>query len=108
MPGPNFFTAPFDDPSREEFLTLHEAQGVKIERIASHGQASPAGFWYDQPHDEWVMLVQGEAVLEYEHDRQVNLRAGDTEFIPKHTRHRVAHTSSDATWLAVHLGVGIE
>ena len=29
---------------------------MRIERIVSTGQASPAGFWYDQADDEFVVL----------------------------------------------------
>ena len=29
--------------------TLVQTKGVRIERIVSHGHASPDGFWYDQP-----------------------------------------------------------
>ena len=33
----------------------------RIERIVSHGHASPPGFWYDQNQDEWVIVLKGEA-----------------------------------------------
>ncbi len=102
---PNFFAAPATDTSREDFLTLIETGNVKIERIASHGAASPAGFWYDQAADEWVMLVRGHATLEFQDRGLVELRAGDWEFIAAHVRHRVSSTSQDALWLAVHVGV---
>jgi len=87
----------------ETFTSLQERPGVRIERIDSHGQASPEGFWYDQPEDEWVLLVQGEAVLEISGQPPLNLKSGDHLFIPAHVHHRVASTSADALWLAVHL-----
>jgi hypothetical protein len=31
---------------------------VRIERIISHGHASPADFWYDQPQHEWVIVLR--------------------------------------------------
>jgi len=37
--------------------TLVQAKNVRIERIVSHGHASPAGFWYDQDENEWVLVV---------------------------------------------------
>lgn len=93
-------TAPVD--AHEEFTTLLDHRAVRIERIASHGEASPPDFWYDQPEDEWVLLLHGQATLSYADGRELMLRAGDWEFIAKHVRHRVAHTSQDALWLAVH------
>ncbi len=88
--------------TQEIFTTLFEKAGVKIERIDSHGQASPEGFWYDQPQDEWVLLVKGAAILEIADQPPLTLKAGDHVLIPSHVRHRVASTSADALWLAVH------
>jgi cupin 2 domain-containing protein len=90
--------------TEEVFTTLLEKAGVKVERIDSHGQASPEGFWYDQPQDEWVLLVKGAAVLEIADQPPLTLKAGDHLLIPAHIRHRVASTSADALWLAVHVG----
>jgi cupin 2 domain-containing protein len=37
----------------EELITpLNEAGTVRVERIVSHGHASPPGFWYDQDRPE--------------------------------------------------------
>jgi cupin 2 domain-containing protein len=99
----SLFTCTDSEVSEEIFTTLFEKAGVKIERIASHGQASPEGFWYDQPQDEWVLLVKGSAVLEIADQPPITLKAGDHVAIPAHVRHRVASTSADALWLAVHL-----
>ena len=87
----------------ETFTPILEKSGLRIERIDSHGQASPEGFWYDQPQDEWVLLVRGEAILEIADQPPLNLKSGDHLFIPAHIRHRVASTSANALWLAVHL-----
>ena len=43
----------------ELYKTLLDADNVRIERIASHGHASPDGFWYDQDQHEWVMVLKG-------------------------------------------------
>ena len=40
----------------ERFDELLRRPGCRIERIVSHGQASPPGFWYEQAWDEWVLL----------------------------------------------------
>lgn len=86
---------------QEDFSILLARPGVRIERIVSDGHASPPGFWYDQDEDEWVMLAQGEGVLEYEGGARCTLRPGDWLAIPAHTRHRVAHTAPRTVWLAV-------
>jgi cupin 2 domain-containing protein len=72
-----------------------------LEHIESHGAGSPPGFWYDQDKPEWVALIRGEAVLEFE-TGVLELRAGDSLEILAHVRHRVTSTSSDAVWLALH------
>ena len=87
----------------EEFLTLLETSAVRIERIVSHAKSSPDGFWYDQPDDEWVMVLRGRATLEFDPSGPVEMGAGDHVFIPRHIRHRVAATTADTIWLAVHL-----
>jgi cupin 2 domain-containing protein len=92
-------------PASEIFHNLLEhPSGTRIEQILSHGQASPAGFWYDQPQDEWVLLLQGQAELEIEGQPMLSLHTGDHVCIPAHLKHRVHSTSKDTRWLAVHLG----
>ena len=97
---------------QEHFDTLLDHPAARIERIASFAQASPQGFWYDQPGDEWVLLAAGRAELILEQadgTREtvaVALEAGDWIFIPAHRRHRVESTGDDAIWLAVHLKTG--
>ncbi|WP_448561225.1 cupin domain-containing protein [Trichothermofontia sp.] len=88
----------------EHFDTLIAAGAIKIERIVSIGQSTPSGEWYDQAHDEWVVLLQGNATLSYADDSKVDLRPGDCLHLPAHCRHRVEYTSSDppCIWLAVH------
>jgi hypothetical protein len=49
---------PSDLPD-ELSTTLLQASNLRIERIVSHGHASPEGFWYDQDEQEWVMVLQG-------------------------------------------------
>jgi cupin 2 domain-containing protein len=87
---------------REEFLTLYENAAGKIERIVSHSGSSPPGFWYDQTWDEWVIVMRGSATLEFGGKASVQLNEGDYLTIPKHVKHRVARTSPQTVWLAVH------
>lgn len=88
---------------------LLTAADVRIERILSLGQASPTGFWYDEPTHEWVLLVQGAARLQFEGEAPFDLCAGTFVNIPAHRRHRVDWTDPDQTtiWLAVHYGGGL-
>lgn len=74
---------------------------IKLEHIVSNGKASDPDFWYDQDDEEWVTLVQGKASLQFE-EETVELVAGDALTIPAHCKHRVASTSPDAIWIALH------
>jgi cupin 2 domain-containing protein len=97
-------------PSRSaeaQIERLVDGPGLRIERIVSTGQASPIGFWYDQPDDEFVVLLAGAARLRFEEgDRSLDLKPGDWVEIPAHVRHRVEQTQADppTVWLAVHRG----
>lgn len=87
----------------ESIVTLFENIGVKIERIVSHSHSSPAGFWYDPADDEWVIVLSGSATLEFADGEIVELKSGDYLTIPRHVQHRVARTSEETMWLAVHV-----
>ena len=85
--------------------TLFSGGACRVERIVSTGQASPPGFWYDQPEDEWVLLLAGSAALLFEDEPEaVSLRPGDALHIPAHRRHRIEWTDPAAptVWLAIH------
>jgi cupin 2 domain-containing protein len=88
----------------EEFQELASSEYVKIERIVSTGQRSPEDFWYDQEQNEWVLVLSGRGVIEYEDGREVELIKGDYLNIPAHQKHRVKETSDQepTVWLAVH------
>ncbi len=76
--------------------------GLLVERIVSHGHTTPPGEWYDQDQDEWVMVLQGEATLEFPEGTTMRLVQGMHVLLPAHRKHRVAHTSTPCLWLAVH------
>ena len=86
----------------EQFDLLMKSPNCRIERIVSSGHTSPKGFWYDQENDEFILLIQGEATLEFE-DRMVTLKQGDYLFLPKNCKHRLEKTSVDpvCVWLCV-------
>lgn len=83
---------------------LASGPNARIERIISVGHVTPAGEWYDQATDEWVLLLQGEAELAFEGGDRQRLKRGDYLLIPAHCRHRVEATSTDppCLWLAMH------
>ncbi|MFA6136966.1 MAG: cupin [Sulfurimonas sp.] len=84
----------------ESFETLLDNSKIKIEKILSNELIE--GEWYEQNSDEWVVLLCGSAVLEFERHTQ-ELECGDYIYIPKLEKHRVLKTSNDAMWLALHL-----
>lgn len=99
----NIFADHGEPGDLEHFSTLFENGAGKVERIVSYSHSSPAGFWYDQAEDEWVMIVRGSAALEFAGGEIVEMTEGDYLIIPRHTRHRVARTSETTIWLAIHL-----
>ncbi|HVH82564.1 MAG TPA: cupin domain-containing protein [Stellaceae bacterium] len=88
----------------EEFVERLAGIGaVRIERIVSHGQASPEGFWYDQDEAEFVLVVAGAARLAFADGETLALGPGDWVDIAAHRRHRVDWTDPHrpTVWLAV-------
>jgi len=90
----------------ELFETLFSKGTIKIERIVSQGQCSLINDWYDQVQDEWVILLEGQAQLQFKDDSTViTLNSGDYCLIPAHTKHRVHWTNPEikTIWLAIHI-----
>lgn len=89
--------------NEEIFTVLVESEGVKIERIISTGQSSPSTGWYDQGENEWVIVLEGEAILSFPEAKDIHLKAGDYINIPSHQKHRVSWTKPNikTVWLAV-------
>ena len=95
--------APRDDTEQSDDLVRTES--LCIERIVSHGHASPPGFWYDQDAAEWVVVIEGSARLQIEGEPAPRLlERGDWIDLPAHCRHRLEWTdpSRPTIWLAVH------
>ncbi len=105
MAGNLFADIPLAPEAAERMETLLARPGLRIERIVSTGQASPAGFWYEQIDAEWVVLLAGEALLRFEDEAEARrLHAGDWLHIEPGRRHRVEWTApaTATVWLAVH------
>ena len=73
MKPENIFAQIAEAGEEEQFDLLFKSPNCRIDRIVSSGHSSPKGFWYDQENDEFILLIQGEATLEFE-DRKVTLK----------------------------------
>jgi cupin 2 domain-containing protein len=94
-----------DESEVELFDEILRSENLLIERIISNGWNRVDDEWCDQDRDEWVFLVKGSAVIEFEDGNKIELFGGDHLQIPAHSRHKVVKTSSEppCIWLAVHL-----
>jgi cupin 2 domain-containing protein len=103
----NLFS-PLPEAGAAETVDLLLARpGIRIERIVSSGHASPPGFWYDQAEGEWVLLLQGSALLRFADEAEPRrLMPGDFIEIAPHRRHRVEWTDPEqpTLWLAAFYG----
>lgn len=107
----NLFASPdaAAEQAGEVFEELLVRAGFRVERIISSGQASPPDFWFDQDVAEWVVLLSGEAELQFEDEvTPRKLVPGDWIDIAAHRRHRVNRTdpSRRSVWLAIHYPPG--
>jgi cupin 2 domain-containing protein len=102
----NIFSTFPSSRKREVFQVLHKSKHIRIERIVSHGQATPPGKWLRENRTEWVMVVRGRAKLLFKGAKKsFSLKAGDYLFIPKNIAHRVEWTDPKqrTIWLVVHI-----
>ncbi|CAK2982692.1 cupin domain-containing protein [Vibrio crassostreae] len=100
---PNIYA---DFPSslpNEMFNALISNENIRIERILSHGHSSPEEGWYNQDENEWVMVLEGQGVIEFEDGRVVTLSKGDYINIAAREKHKVIGTVENVVtiWLAV-------
>lgn len=101
----NIFDSMPTDLEHETFLKILNQKNIRIERIVSNGQSSPAQGWYDQEDNEWVIVLEGKAVIIFEkNEKTISLDKGDYMNIPSHTKHKVAWTdpAKKTIWLAIH------
>ena len=104
----NIFEGIVPNRLEEKFETILERGNAKIERIISSGQTTPGGECYDQTQDEWVIVLQGKAVVSFiDSGERFQMVAGDYLFIPSHERHRVEYTDPNevTVWLAFHFNI---
>lgn len=99
----NIFTSIPADLDSEIFEDIIKSPNMRVERITSKGQSTPEGSWYDQDEHEWVMVLEGKAVLGFEDGTSVAMTKGDHINIPAHCKHRVNWTDPNQVtlWLAI-------
>lgn len=84
-----------------EILSRMAGKNIRVERILT--DAPDADVWYDQAWPEWVLIVEGEAELEFDApSAEEKLAKGDWLLIPAHRRHRVRAATKGTLWLAIH------
>jgi cupin 2 domain-containing protein len=90
--------------NEETFTELLSRGSVRIERIVSTGQSTPAHKPLRQGHDEWVLLLAGAAGLRIEGEAERCLRPGDYVLIVAGRAHWVTWTAKEEStiWLAIH------
>ena len=100
----NIFDAIPEILGTEVFEQLTGSEDVRIERIISKGHTSPDSGWHDQNKNEWVIVLRGSAILSFENEPSIKLKAGDFVNIAAHKKHKVEWTEPDieTIWLAVH------
>lgn len=86
----------------EEFTDILKNEKLRIERIVSNGQSSKDNFWYEQDENEFILLIEGDAIIEFE-DKEISLKKGDYLDIKAKVRHRVKETNNKnpTIWLAI-------
>lgn len=98
----NIFEEIIIDKNEEKFFEIFKNETIKIEKIVSNGQTSPQNFWYEQEENEFVLVLEGFAILQFE-DKDIELKKGDCLNIKAKQKHRVKFTSLDepTIWFAV-------
>ncbi|HVM64604.1 MAG TPA: cupin domain-containing protein [Acidimicrobiales bacterium] len=90
---------PADAPARgERSQPVARLGGVVVEHVVSGALAAPAD--YDQPFDEWAVVLEGGAVLEVDGSR-LDLGPGSWVLLPAHLPHRLVETQPGTTSLTV-------
>ena len=104
MKKENIFTKIPQELKDELFEDIINKPNLKIQRIVSDGHTTNKFDWYDQDGDEWIILLQGSAIISFFDEDDVALEVGDYINISAHKKHKVSYTSKDekTIWLVVH------
>jgi len=104
MKKTNIFTNIPKKLNEELFEDILNKPNIKIQRIISDGNTEEEFQWYDQNNDEWVIILQGAAIIEFKDEDDIKLETGDYINIPAHKKHKISWLNKDikTIWLAVH------
>ncbi len=102
----NIFDTLLIDKKNEKFSKILQTKSIKIEKIVSNGQKSSDNFWYNQEKNEFVLLLEGRAILEIKENeiiKEIELKKGDYIDIKANIKHRVKYTDekNPTIWLAI-------
>jgi cupin 2 domain-containing protein len=86
--------------SDEVSQILHKQKGVEITHIVSSSKLPDT--LYDQDKDEFVIVLEGEAVLEIRGEK-ICLKRGEYVFIAAHVKHRILSCQDGTHWIAVYI-----
>ena len=88
----------------ELFEDIISTDELKIERIVSDAHTSPKSGWYESEFNEWVIILQGEAILLFDDKDDIHLKIGDYFNIKALQKHKVSWTSKETQtiWLAIY------
>ncbi len=84
----------------EDFKSLYKSKNIDIVRIVSSKKLEDK--LYIQDVDEFVILLEGRALLDID-GNEVVLKKGDTLFIPAKKPHRLLKTTKGTLWLAIYM-----
>lgn len=87
--------------SGETGETVVASDDLVIEHILSGRLDSPVA--YEQDHDEWVVVLEGSALLEVAGET-LAMNGGDWLLLARGTPHRLVQTRPGTRWLAVRFG----
>jgi cupin 2 domain-containing protein len=84
----------------EIFEVLHKQKNIEITHIVSSSKLPDIE--YDQDKDEFVIVLEGEVVLDIEGEK-ICLKKGEYTFIKAHAKHRVLSSKENTHWLAIYI-----
>lgn len=84
----------------ELFETLAKQKNVKIVHIVSSDDLEEKEYFQDE--DEFVLILEGEALLEVENEKKL-LKKGEYFYIKSHTKHKILSVKNNTHWLAIYI-----
>ena len=84
----------------EIFEVLHKQKDMEIVHILS--SSNLAANLYDQDKDEFVIVLEGGALLEIE-GKEIELKKGEYIFIKARVKHKILRCDSGTHWLAIYI-----